>query len=289
MKVISFGEIVWDVYPENACLGGAPLNFAAHLARHGHDVYMLSAVGTDDYGEKALLQIKEWGIHTAYIARLPEAQTGKCLVSLNETGVPVYDLLQNTAYDRIPLTASLAADVLYFGTLALRSESNRRTLQQLLNTTPFSEVFVDVNIRAPFYSDDTIRFAVEKATVLKISDEELPMVAKALDMSLADPRAFMKQVAFNYPSVQCLILTRGAEGAYVYHRAEDTIYSCDSKAVDVVSTVGAGDSFSAAFLHMYSKQEPVLRCASYAATVAGFVVSRQEAVPPYDPQSFTML
>ncbi len=284
MKVVSFGEIVWDVYPDNACLGGAPLNFAAHLARHGHDVYMLSAVGTDDYGDKALAQMKDWGICTEHVARLTDLQTGKCLVSLNENGVPMYDLLQNTAYDHIPPVTSLSADVLYFGTLALRSESNRNTLQQLLDTTRFSDVFVDVNIRAPFYSEEAIRFAVQHATILKISDEELPVVAEMLPVSSTEPYAFIKQLATEYPSVQCLILTRGAEGAYVYHRAEDTVYSCASKTVEVVSTVGAGDSFSAAFLHGYCQQEPIPQCAAYAAAVAGFVVSRQEAVPPYDPE-----
>ena len=289
MKTIAFGEIVWDVYPDNACLGGAPLNFAAHLARHGHEVYMLSAVGTDDYGEKALAQLKEWGVHTSCVARLADKQTGQCLVSLNAAGVPAYDLLQNTAYDHIPLAAIVEADVLYFGTLALRSESNRRTLQQLLQTACFKDVFVDVNIRAPFYSDETIRFAVEQATILKISDEELPTVAKALHMEAADPKCFMQNLVQAYSSVQCLILTRGAEGSYVWHRGEDTVCSCASKTVEVVSTVGAGDSFSAAFLHMYSKKEPVCRCADYASTVAGFVVSRQEAVPPYDPQDFVTM
>ncbi len=284
MKVMAFGEIVWDVYPDNACLGGAPLNFAAHLARHGHEVYMLSAVGTDDYGDKALAQLRDWGVRTDYVARLTDAQTGKCLVSLNEAGVPEYDLLRDTAYDRIPVAASLEADVLYFGTLALRSDSNRLALQRLLETEAFADVFVDVNIRVPFYSGETVRFAVERATILKISDEELPTVADALGICATDPQAFMQQLISAYPSVQCLILTCGAKGAYVYHREADAVVFCASKPVEVVSTVGAGDSFSAAFLHMYSQHASSERCAAYASAVAGFVVSRQEAVPVYDPQ-----
>ena len=283
MKVTAFGEIVWDVYPDNACLGGAPLNFAAHLARHGHEVYMLSAVGTDAYGDKALAQMRDWNIRTEYVARLTDKQTGKCLVSLDANGVPMYDLLQNTAYDYIPSVTSLKADVLYFGSLALRSENNRNTLQQLLDTARFSDVFVDINIRAPFYSEDTVCFAVEHATILKISDEELPVVAELLQICATDLHTFIKQAAAKYPSVQCLILTCGGDGALVYHRAEDTVYACASKKVEVVSTVGAGDSFSAAFLHNYSRKDPIPQCASYAAAVAGFVVSRQEAVPAYDP------
>lgn len=284
MKVTAFGEIVWDVYPDNACLGGAPLNFAAHLARHGHEVYMLSAVGTDTYGDDALAQMRDWGVHTDCVARLNDKQTGACMVTLNEAGVPQYDLLQDVAYDHIPPADSLAADVLYFGTLALRSEKNRETLQHILNTASFTDVFVDVNIRAPFYSDDTIRFAAEHATILKISDEELPTVAKALQIHTTAPQEFMSAIVAAYPTVQCLILTCGGDGALVYHRADDTVYTCASRKVDVVSTVGAGDSFSAAFLHAYNKADPIPQCAAYAATVAGFVVSRQEAVPPYDPK-----
>ena len=283
MKVIAFGEIVWDVYPDNACLGGAPLNFAAHLARHGHDVYMLSAVGTDGYGDEALAQLRNRGVHTDCVVRLDDKRTGACMVTLDEAGVPQYDLLSDVAYDRIPPVVLPAADVLYFGTLALRSENNRKTLQHVLNRSPFTDVFVDVNIRAPFYTDDTIRFAVEHATILKISDEELPTVANALSINTTDPREFINTFVTAYPSVRCLILTCGGDGALVYSRAEDTVYPCASKKVDVVSTVGAGDSFSAAFLHMYGKHEPIPQCAAYAAAVAGFVVSRQEAVPPYDP------
>ncbi len=286
MKAMAFGEIVWDVYPENACLGGAPLNFAAHLARHGHEVYMLSAVGTDAYGERALAQIEQWGVHTDCVARLTDKETGKCMVTLNESGVPQYDLLENVAYDAIPSATATAADVLYFGTLALRSEPNRVMLQQLLDTMPFEEVFVDVNIRAPFYSEESVRFAVEQATILKISDEELPVVAKLLGIACEEPQAFIKQLTAAYPSVQCLILTCGAKGALVYHRAEDAMYTCASKPVEVVSTVGAGDSFSAAFMHMYGKREPIEQCAAYASTVAGFVVSNRDAVPSYDPKDF---
>lgn len=288
MKVLAFGEIVWDVYPDNACLGGAPLNFAAHLARHGHEVYMLSAVGADDYGDKALTQMHDWGVHTDCVARLNDKQTGACMVTLNEAGVPQYDLLSDVAYDHIPPVDLLAADVLYFGTLALRSKKNRETLQHILNTTSFADVFVDVNIRAPFYSEEVIRFAAEHASILKISDEEMPTVAKALHIQTTDPQEFIKAIVAGYPTVQCLVLTCGGDGALVYHRAEDAVYTCASKKVEVVSTVGAGDSFSAAFLHMYSKKEAVSQCAAYAATVAGFVVSRQEAVPPYNPNDLSI-
>ena len=157
-------------------------------------------------------------------------------------------------------------------------------MQTLLAQYRFSDVFVDINIRAPFYSEESVRFAVQHATVLKISDEELPTVASLLSLNSEEPRAFMAELTASYPSVKCLILTRGGDGAYVYHRAEDTIHSCDSRKVDVVSTVGAGDSFSAAFMHMYGDRKPIPECANYASAVAGFVVSRQDAVPFYDPQ-----
>ncbi len=288
MKVMAFGEILWDVFPDDACLGGAPLNFAAHLARHGHEVYMLSAVGADDYGDRALAMVRDWQVRTDYVARLDHKETGKCLVTLDEAGVPQYDLKRDVAYDHIPFVPELKADVLYFGTLALRDSHNREVLAQLLQTGDFSEVFVDVNIRAPFYDAGTVAFAAENATILKISDEELPTVASLLNIAQTEPAAFITACAAAYPSVRCLIITRGAEGALVYYRDDDTVYACDSVNAEVVSTVGAGDSFSAAFLHQYGAKKPIPRCAAYAAQIAAFVVSRTGAIPPYDPKDFTI-
>ncbi len=287
MNILSFGEILWDVYPDEKHIGGAPLNFAAHLAKHGENVAMLSAVGADELGREALAQLDKWGISTACVAVLKEKATGACLVTLDERAVPSYNLLPDVAYDCIPYDEKVTGfDVLYFGTMALRSAYNGDSLRCLLQNGQYREVFVDVNLRPPYYTAETVRFAVENATVIKISDEELPTVAQLLGIEETIPQVFAATLAKQNPQLRCVIITLGADGAMAYDVANDTYYSCAGERVQVASTVGAGDAFSAAFLHQYLRQEELGACLRYAAKVAGFVVSCVGAVPEYDVNDF---
>ena len=288
MNVLSFGEILWDLYPDRKCLGGAPLNFAAHLAKHGEQVYMLSAVGKDILGAQALEQVRQWGVLTEYVAVLEEKQTGCCLVTLNESLVPSYNLLQDVAYDHIPCNGlDREFDVLYFGTLALRSEANCRALKTLLETHRIGEIFVDVNIRPPFYCAETVRFAVENATILKVSDEELPVLCGMFDISRAiGVEAAAKQMADTFPNLRYILITLGGDGAYVLSCQDGTACRRGSEQVKVRSTVGAGDSFSAAFLAKRLRGCPVEQALEHAVKVAGFVVSEYDAVPDYCAEDF---
>ena len=204
MKILSFGEILWDIYPDRKCIGGAPLNFAAHLAKHGERVYMLSAVGDDALGHEAIACLGKWGCSAKYVSVLKDRPTGCCLVTLDEQSVPGYELLPDVAYDHIPLkTVSDRFDLLYFGTLALRSDENFAVLKRLLRENAFPEILVDVNVRAPFCSKASVRFSAERATVLKISAEELPVVADYLEIPYkADHKTFSKTLADRYAQLK---------------------------------------------------------------------------------------
>ena len=286
MKVLSFGEILWDVYPDEKYLGGAPLNFAAHLAKHGEKVYMLSSVGNDTLGREALVQAERWGVSTEYVTVNSEKQTGCCLVTLDERSVPFYNLLKDVAYDHIT-AAQLPddADVLYFGTLALRSRANFECLHRILQTHCFKEVFVDVNIRPPFYSPETVRFAVENATILKVSLEELHVLYSVFGTDDGQPyRSFARQLAGRCDKLRCIIITLGEDGAYVLQTRSGEEFICGALPVQLCSTVGAGDSFSAAFLSKLMGGCPMADCLRHAVKVAGFVVSRFDAVPDYRPE-----
>ena len=288
MKILSFGEVLWDVYPDNQFIGGAPMNFAAHFAKHGDDVYMLSAVGKDALGEDSLNQLNQWGLSTKYVSVLEHKQTGKCLVTLDENSVPSYNLLQDVAYDYISCeNITDEFDVLYFGTLALRSEYNFNSLQKLLANKQFGDVFVDVNIRPPFYNERSVRFSLQNATVVKISQEELAVVQQMLGMEpCEDYQAFARDLAAAYPNLRCIIITLGGDGAYALDCVNQKAFSCGSEKVTVVSTVGAGDSFSSAFMHHYLQKRDLQFCLEYASKVAGFVVTQYGAVPDYAMENF---
>lgn len=283
MKILAFGEILWDVYPDKRYIGGAPLNFAGHLARHKDDVYLLSAVGNDELGDEALAVLKKWNISADHVTILAGIPTGKCVVTLDESGIPSYDLWDGVAYDSI-CCEDIPDDfgVLYFGTLSLRSKHNFSELQKLLDSHSFREIFVDMNIRPPHYSAETVRFAAKNATILKISDEELPVVAELLELeSGLHYSVFIEKLACKYENLRCIIITRGEDGACAYNCTDKLHYSCNSRKVKVRSTVGAGDSFSAAFLHRYLKGHFMQHCLEHAADIAAFVVSEYAAVPKY--------
>lgn len=284
MKALAFGEVLWDVYPDKAYIGGAPLNFAAHLSKHGEEVYMLTSFGNDDLGKAALDVLNNFGISKDYCAVLKNRETGKCLVTLDNNRVPSYNLLDDVAYDYIDCQAEFSGfDLLYFGTLALRSSHNFEALRRMIQENDFEEIFVDINIRKPHYSKETVSFAFESATIIKVSDEELPVVAELLNLDKTDAKCFAKGLSKKYSKLKYIVITRGDKGAYAYDTLNNQECECLAQKVDAVSTVGAGDSFSAAFVHKLFSGEALNNCLAYASRVAAFVVSNFDAIPDYCP------
>ena len=281
MKLLSVGEIIWDVFGESYSLGGAPLNLAAHAALQGCDVWLASAVGHDELGDRALDEIRALGIATEYVSILDGAVTGQCLVTLDENGVPSYNVLTGVAYEHIglPDESAQAFDAIAFGTLALHSAHNRRTMEEFLSRHAFAEVYTDLNIRPPFYSVESIEQCLSHATIVKISDEELPTVTETLWGETLAPREAAVRIVARYPQIRLLLITCGADGSTCYDFSEGKTYECAAEPASVVSTVGAGDSFGATFLACYMKTKDIPLALRRASQVSAFVVSRQGAVP----------
>ena len=289
MKILSFGEIIWDVFPDKKCIGGAPFNLAAHSAKQGADSYMLSALGDDSLAEDALVYAEKYSINTKYVIRSTDKPTGQCLVTLNEKMIPSYNLLNDTAYDCIKVSDTKALndesfDAFCYGTLALRSENNRQTLRKVLSEVKFGEIYSDLNIRAPFYSKETVLMCLENATIVKISDEELPVVLELIygentaDIG-NDCKAAALKLCDTFKNIKIIIITLGSKGSYVYDSSAERSYSIGCPSVKVVSTVGAGDSFGAAFLANYLKGADINECLKIATEVSTYVVMHTEAVP----------
>ena len=279
MKIAALGEIIWDVYADRRCIGGAPLNFAAHAAKQGAEAVLISAVGDDALGMAAREQLRSFGVDDSLVSTVSGKPTGQCLVTVDGQNAPHYDLLTDTAYDAITCDVPPACDAFVFGTLIQRSQHNRRTLQQLLDRGHFREVFCDLNIRPPYYDAESVERCLRHATVLKVSREELPAVMQLLYGETPPIEEAIRRLCTDYPNIRLCLVTLDSDGALVYDAAAGKTYRRAAEAVDVVSTVGAGDSFGAAFLVTYLRTGDIAAALQTAVTVSAFVVAHKEAVP----------
>ena len=289
MKLYAFGEILWDVFPTERHIGGATLNIAAHFSLHGGHSMLVSAVGDDELGRAALDVARELKIDISHTEIKKDRKTGESVVTLDGGGLPSYTITEGVAYDFIKTDEIMPSegDVLYFGTLSLRESHNRESLTSLIGRTSFAEIFADVNLRAPFIYKESMKIALEYATVLKISEEELPTLSKMMLGKECGHREAAALIKEKYKNVKLVIITLGENGSYVFDTRECREYTAAAKRVKVLSTVGAGDSYSAAFLYGYMKGESIEKCLENATRVSAFVVSKPEAVPIYKPSELT--
>ncbi|CAK7016186.1 MAG: ATP-dependent 6-phosphofructokinase [Petrimonas sp.] len=246
--IIGIGELLWDMLPTGKKVGGAPVNFAYHASRLGAAGYAVSAVGKDALGDEIIQEIDKVNINPV-IERV-NYPTGTVGVELNE-GIPAYTINEGVAWDYIPLTEAMKqlakrADAVCFGTLAQRSEVSRNTIQALLSCVPVDSYrILDINIRQHYYSEKVITDSLRSSNVFKMNDEELILLKKLFKKQpFTDEEVchwFLKE--FN---LKFLILTAGANYSIIY-KPEGLSY-IKTPVVNVVDTVGAGDSFTGAFI-----------------------------------------
>lgn len=288
--VLVIGEVLVDEFPGYSRIGGAPFNFAVHLHRFGLPVRFISRVGDDDYGKQILDFASAAGLSTEDIQVDQTRPTGRVKVELDEAGVPNFNIIGHTAYDRVetghlsPLLESGVITMLYYGSLIQRTEQAFHRVSKLL-TRGAGRIpcFCDINLREGCYNPDTIRSSVEHADILKLSDEEALEIAGILGL----PRAAepLTEALFGDFGVETVILTRGAEGSEWF--SGDTHTRATPPPLDsVADTVGAGDAFAAAAafgILKGSAPDTILRMASdFAARICGI-----EGAVPGDTTMYT--
>ena len=272
MDVVAFGEILWDVIDGVPHIGGAPFNFAAHAARCGMKSSIVSAVGDDELGHRALAEAKRLGVDVSMVGVHPTLPTGTVNVTLAD-GMPSYEIVSPVAWDEIGAAAAWghAVDVpraFYFGTLAQRSSVSAATLGSLLDTCASSLVFFDVNLRQDYWSVELVEKGLTFTDILKVNDDEMRTLGFAPESLFAC-----------FPRLKTVVETRGAAGCRVTSRTGE---SFDSPAITdgpVVDTIGAGDSFSAAFLAAVLRGESLASAAESGNRLAGKVAARAGAIP----------
>ncbi len=282
--ILACGEVLWDLFPEGPRFGGAPANFACHAAMLGGQVAMLSAVGNDAHGDEAAAILQSFGVDTSLVQRIADAPTGSVGVSLDAAGKPNFEIHAGSAWDRIAWTTTLEAqtagvDAIYFGTLGQRGEQSRATIQRAMILAKARDILrvLDVNLRRPFYDAALIRESIEQASVLKLSDEELPEVAAACDLALdAKPDATLRAMITRF-DLDLIAMTRGAEGALLVS-GKETIAQ-PGIPTTVRDTVGAGDSFTAALVIGLLRGDSLQTIARNACETAAAVCGHDGAVP----------
>lgn len=283
--VVGLGEVLWDVYPDRIKLGGAPANFAYHVAQLGLKSLVISAIGDDIFGRETVSVLAHKGL-TNILTTVPQP-TGLVQVELDKQGIPTYYIRPDTAWDNIPFTpqlADIAANCLAvgFGTLAQRSETSRHTIRLFLKSTPKNclKIF-DINLRQNFYSRQIIEDSLKICNVLKINDEELEIVAKLLPSTSAEinPIEVCKQITATY-NISTVILTCGVNGSHIVS-ASGQVSSLPTPKVDVVDTVGAGDAFTAAYCVAILKGKTIFQAHQVAVDLSAYVCTKPGAMPAH--------
>ena len=279
--IVGIGEVLWDVFPTGRKLGGAPANFAYHVSQFGLEGLAVSAVGRDGLGEETLEALDGHGLHF-HIDRVEEP-TGTVQVTLDAEGVPQYEIKTGVAWDNIPYTKELAeiaagTRAVCFGSLAQRSPVSRETIGWFLDAVPEDclKVF-DINLRQQFYTREILQESMERADILKINEEEILVVARLFGIAGDGFGDICRELMQRY-GLDMVILTCGAVGSYVFHGGGMSYL--DTPDVKVADTVGAGDSFTGAFVACILSGRSVEEAHRTAVEVSAYVCTRTGAMPP---------
>ncbi len=285
--VVGMGEALWDILPEGKKIGGAPANFAYHVSQFGFPSCVVSAIGDDALGKEIIENFTSKGLDQL-IAEVPYP-TGTVQVEIDQTGIPLYDIKENVAWDNIPYTEHLDAlakrtKAVCFGSLAQRNVVSRETINHFLDTMPKDDdslIVFDVNLRQGFYNKEILCKSMQNCNILKINDEELITVSRMFGYPGIDLQDKCWILLGKY-NLKMLILTCGINGSYVF--TPGNVSFQPTPKVEVADTVGAGDSFTAAFIASILKGKSVTEAHTIAVKTSAFVCTQKGAMPILPPE-----
>lgn len=284
--VVGMGEALWDVLPEGKKIGGAPANFAYHVSQFGLPSCVVSAVGSDPLGHEIIDNFTSKGLNFL-IDEVPYP-TGTVQVEVDPAGIPQYDIKENVAWDNIPVTEALLdlarqTRAVCFGSLAQRNVVSRDTIATFLDAMPKDDdvlTVFDVNLRQGFYTKEILCDSMKRCNILKINDEELVTVSRMFGYPGIDLQDKCWILLGKY-NLKMLILTCGINGSYVF--TPGTVSFQPTPKVEVADTVGAGDSFTAAFIAGILRGKSVAEAHAIAVRTSAFVCTRPGAMPVLPP------
>lgn len=289
MKIISLGEVLWDIVGDQEHLGGAPFNFAVNARRLGHEVFFVSAVGDDERGDRILSRMAELGLYSRYVRRVANLPTGTVSVTVDRAGQPSYVIHRPAAYDVSALDEDQAGleslvspppDWIYYGTLQNLSPASYDALLKVLAAAPAARRFYDVNLRRDSHHPALLRDLLRHASVLKLNYGEVDDLRGALGIGGGSLEQFCRDCAAAFP-LETVCVTRGAEGCVLL--SKDYVESPGYR-VPVADAIGAGDAFSAALVHGIGAAWPAEEIADFANRVGALVAGRRGGTPEWSMQ-----
>src|SRR5579864_4053387 len=285
MKIVSVGEVLWDILPSAEHLGGAPFNFAWHAHNLGHDVCFVSAVGNDYRGHQALEQMAEAGLTTRFIRPVPDHPTGTVTVAMDSLGLPHYTIHRPAAYDFPALSPAdfdsllhPAPDWIYFGTLQQMSAPASDLTLKLLAAAPSARRFYDLNLRTDSFTPELVLTLAQQAHVLKLNEQEVPALREIAAIQ-GDSREQFCRNCLRVFELEAICITLGPEGCALLIGNE--YLESPGFPLKIADTIGAGDAFSAALLHGINACWPSSQIAAFANRVGALVASRAGGTPKW--------
>ena len=278
---VGLGELLWDMLPKGKQIGGAPFNFARHCNQLGLEGFPVSQIGIDELGNETVSLLKDWGITPDFVSRDPQHETGTVNIRLDDQGKPNYEIRDDAAWDFIQhnlLLEQLApkVDIVCFGTLAQRSDASRFTIYSFLDRMSSDTIkLFDVNLRQHFYSIGSIEASLERASILKLSDEELPVLKNAFSLS-GSVEVQLSELKNRF-ELKLIAYTRGAEGSLLIDGSGTDDHP--GTTITTIDTIGAGDSFSATLCAGLLQGLPLAQLNENANQVAAYVCSQRGATP----------
>jgi len=281
--VLSFGEVLWDILPTETILGGAPCNFAYRVNSLGDRGIIVSCLGKDDLGKKAYDCISSLGLDTTYLQWDDLHPTGIVQVTFDNDNKPDFAIVKNVAYDYIEMNDLLReavsiADCICFGTLSMRSAGTRKTLKQLLELAGNSLKLLDINLRKDCYILDTVIYSLEKADILKLNEDELYQLAEMLGITNHNILQLCADIIEKWSLKYCVV-TLGEKGAFALSKRNEKVY-VPGYEIDLVDSVGAGDAFTAGFIHCILQNLSLAKACCFGNILGALVSTKKGATSP---------
>ena len=279
--IVGIGEALWDMLPEGRKIGGAPANFTYHVSQFGLDAVAVSAIGDDELGAEIRHTFEEKDLQTQ-LATVPYP-TGTVAVTLDAKGIPQYEICEGVAWDNIPFSPELEAlarntIAVCYGTLAQRNSVSRKTIESFIAAMPADGIKIcDINLRGTFYNKEILESSMRACDILKINDEEIDEVSRLLGAEFPTQRMAALNLMSRY-EIDILILTCGTNGSYIYSM-DGTESFLPTPKVKVADTVGAGDSFTGAFIAALLCGKDIKKAHALAVEVSAYVCTQNGAMP----------